>query len=76
VCAHTLEIIALGNKVGIQGCLVDKSGDVVCDNMKTGADETQRGRIWATLGDDAMNATGHGFDWTKPAGTGSVVDGW
>ncbi len=75
VSAHTLEIVALCNKVGLEGSEMYESGDVACNNVLPGADEAQRGGIGTALGNDAMDATGQGFDWTKPARTGSVVYG-
>jgi hypothetical protein len=73
--AHPLEVIALGNKVGLGGGLVYEGGDVSGNNMKAGADKTQQGGIGTAMGDNAVGATGQGFDWTKPARTGSEVDG-
>jgi hypothetical protein len=73
--ADPFEIIALSHKVGLESCLVDERRDVGCDNMKTGADETQGGCVGTSLDGNAVDATGQGLDGTKPTRTGSVVDG-
>jgi hypothetical protein len=54
--AHLLEVIALGNKVGLEGGLVYKGGDVSGNNMKAGADKTQQGGIGTAMGDNAVGS--------------------
>jgi hypothetical protein len=75
VSRYSLEVVALGNKVGVRGSVCDQGGDVGGGDVHSWADETQWRSYGTTLGYDAAHASGECFHWAKPTRTGSVVNG-
>jgi hypothetical protein len=75
VRSDALEIIALGDKVGLEGSAVDQGIDILCNDMNAGSDATQRRRGCTSLGSDSRNSASEGLDWTEPGRARGVVDG-
>ena len=69
------KIIALGDKVGIQGCLFDQGGDVSCHNVAAWLYKAEWGRWGAVLDANASTSLGKGLDRTEPAWAQGVVNG-
>jgi hypothetical protein len=59
---RTLEVIALGHKVGVMGSLLDKGGDIGGNNMYVWANEAQWGVVGAAFWDNAEDAARQSFD--------------
>jgi hypothetical protein len=66
VSRHALQVISLGDKVGVMSGLFDKGGDIGGNDMYTWADEAQ----W----DDAVYTTCQCLNRAKPTGACRVVD--
>jgi hypothetical protein len=74
VSRNLLEVVVLGDKVGVGSSLLDQGGDVGGGDVHAWADKAQRRGERATLGYNSTDASRQCFYWTKPARTGSVVD--
>ncbi len=64
----------MGDKVGVNGCLMNKVSDVTGGDMASRTHKTKRGSRGATLGEDAGNTPGQRLDGAEPGPAGGVMN--
>ncbi len=65
----------MGNKVGVNGGLMNESSDVGGSDVHSWTHKSEWGGGVATLGEDAGNRSGKRFDVAKPGWACSVMNG-